>query len=148
MRITTSDGTFGFVIEPTEAADFQIFQLVIDSEVIGDREPCILGTAMRQLRNLAVLDLGPLGPSGFSAPEILSTIKSRDDWNDATLRHLAESIDRWDLRGYSTGSEAVFIARPNGPNDVQVLLTAVVPLSDYVPIVDVLVQHWEQLRRG
>lgn len=50
MRVTTSDGLFGSLVERTDSPRFFVFQLAMNEQLLGDRGPCILGTAMHQLR--------------------------------------------------------------------------------------------------
>lgn len=143
MRLTTSDGLFGFVIEPTTTAKFMVFQIVIEGQLIGDRAPCILGTAMQQLRNLAVINVGLPHSQKASPSVIFSALQTNDDWNDATLLPLAESLDSWQVRGFADHSEIVFLARQNGgPKESHSFRMATLPVQEYDFIVKALIDFW------
>jgi len=142
MRVTTSDGAFGFVIERTDAPRFFVFQLVIGGELTGDRDPCILGTAMHQIKYLDALDIDPVLVARMDAPEIIAALRSRDSWNDRSLRPLAESLDLWWVRGFICGTDVVFIAGQGSVEGEGPQRIAKVPIEDYDPIAGAVVDFW------
>ncbi len=140
-RFTSRDGSFGFLVEAMDGTRFFTFQLIIGGELLGDREPCILGTAVNQLQNLVAVGLDQRSfATKDEAFKALSELKTRDDWNDATLRPLAESLDRWDVRGFSQESSAVFLALPDA--DSCSIKVAVVDLDEYQSLVKSLADYW------
>lgn len=49
MRVSTDDEQFGFLVTRLTGSDMFKFHLIMSGQLIGDSEPCILGSAMKQL---------------------------------------------------------------------------------------------------
>lgn len=144
MRVTTSDGSFGFLIERTRQKNFNVFQLVIAGVSVGDRNPCILWTAMRQLRSLNEIPAG-VPTRRRQAEDILARIRGDDGWNDASLAPLAESLDAWDVRAYIDEGLAVFILDDDrSRGDQKRPLVGHVGMAEYRLLVEALTQYWAE----
>ena len=109
MRFLTDSGEFGFLISPTTSPRFFRFQLIVRGQIVGDRDPCILGTAMQSLPNLMVAKAPELLDRERSAEEVWELLVENDEVHDRTLLPLAESFDGLSIRGYFRGDEAVFL---------------------------------------
>lgn len=148
MRLSTTDGDFGFFLDPVVGMDrFFIFHVVVGGREFGDDEPCIAGSAMGRLRCPPVIEDPRLDPRVASPAAALAAIRSDDRLNDATLSPLGESLDRYDLRSYRIGDVVVFSARDgfdHEPN--RMLVRSVIPGSEYDSIVGQLVQYWAELQ--
>ena len=143
MRVTTSDGSFGFLVESTDSPKFFVFQLVIDAQVLGDREPCILGTAMQQLQDLPTVSIDASPGNETLASGLLSELQANDESSDATLLPLAESLDALQLRGFINGSTVTFLAQQGGATEQSTspILTSI-PVPEYDAIVAAIVTYW------
>lgn len=142
MRFLTDDGSFGFLVTPLPGHDMFRFQLVIGSHLIGDSEPCILGSAMYRLGHLDRLDDERLSQVLQDPGGVMSTLES-DEFHDAAVLSLAESLDGWAVDGYVHHDSVVMLARQyhrqvaTGP-----ILVSVVVRTEYDPIVDAMHSYW------
>src|SRR5436305_5237534 len=107
MRFSTDDGRFGFVVTPVNDLGLFRFQIVIAGQLVGDTEPCILGTAMKQIGKLYRVDGSNADQVIADAARALAALRSDDKMNDATMLSLAESLDRWRVFGYLSGESAI-----------------------------------------
>jgi hypothetical protein len=147
MRFATDDGQFGLIVAPADEpwdSRFFRFQLIVDSVIMGDSEPCILGSMMRTLQNLPRLEDPRLARPRLGPTATMSVLRSDAALNDPSLLNGAESLDRWLVHGYIHGTTAVVMGEPAeppaGPGTISV---AVVPLRDFESIVISAVRYWE-----
>ena len=117
MKFLADDDRFGIVITPTEyrtpteGRRFYRFQLVVDGVLLGDTEPCIIGSAMNRLGNLHTLNDRRLS-SGLSNPtKLMELLQVDEELHDPASLSLAESLDNWLLYGYRYEENVVFMAR-------------------------------------
>lgn len=148
MRLMTTDGRFGFLIAALPGRDMFRFQMLIDGQVIGDAEPCILGTAMRQLAKLAHVDDAVVSDVLSDTQSVLDALNSDDRLHDATMRSLAESMDRWSIRAYIHASKAVWLAQEYRTGDVATgpISVAVTDLEDYDVLIEMVHHYWSKNR--
>jgi hypothetical protein len=150
MRFATDDGHFGLIVapagEPWDSRFFR-FQLIVDSVILGDSEPCILGSMMRKLQNLPKLEDSRLAPPHSDPAGMMSVLRSDAALNDPSLLNGAESLDRWLVHGYIHGTTAVVMGEPvEPPAGPRVISVAAVPLRDFESIVISAVRYWEDAR--
>jgi hypothetical protein len=143
MRFLTDDGRFGFLVTPLTGHGMFRFQLVIDGQLIGDTEPCFLGTAMYQLGNLPHLDDERLGLLSSDPDVVLSSLLSEEQLHDRATLSLAESLDLWLIHGYVYEGNVVMIARGDedgslaGPTWISVVRSA-----EYDSVFDAAHRYW------
>ncbi|MFD9892406.1 hypothetical protein ACFWY9_23945 [Amycolatopsis sp. NPDC059027] len=140
----TNDGRFGFLISPTVGRGMFRFQLIIDGNLIGDEEPCLLGTAMRQLGSIADLKDRRLDALSSDPTSVLFTLRSDEELHDRTTVALAESFDSWRINAYRHEGRVVFLAtevRKNEPPSL--ILVSTVDLIEYNQIVNSVRSCWE-----
>lgn len=149
MRYSTDDGRFGFVLTKLSGRGMFKFQIVVDAIVVGDDEPCILGTAMVRLRDLALLETDRLDFLSKESDDILLTLRTDDTLNEAAQLSIAESLDNWRIFAYVNNENVVFLSQsacgslPDGP-----ALISVVPVAEYNSIVEIVHNHWLSSRDG
>jgi hypothetical protein len=146
MRFLSDDGRFGFLVTPLAGRGMFRFQLVIDGRLIGDTEPCFLGTAMRVLGNLPHLNDERLGLLSSDPDVVLSALLSEEQLHDPTTLSIAESLDRWLIHGYVYEGNVVMIAR----GDEDGLLTgptliSIVGSAEYGPVFDAAYSYWSKV---
>ncbi|MER7039634.1 hypothetical protein [Streptomyces microflavus] len=146
MRFLTDDGRFGFLVAPSEGRGMFRFQLIIDSQLIGDAEPCILGTAMARLRGLAHLEDDRLGLLFSNRDAVLSALLAEEELHDRTTLSIAESLDDWLIHGYVYKGDVVVVAR--GDEDGSLMgptLVSVVASVEYDPIIEAVRGYWSSV---
>jgi hypothetical protein len=116
VKFVDDDGRFGIILTPEDGQHFYRFRLVIDGRVIGDTDPCIIGSAMNSLGHLHALSDRRLS-SGLSDPDALMQLLQDDEFHDATTLSIAESLDSWLLCGYRYEGSVVFVAREDSVRD-------------------------------
>jgi hypothetical protein len=149
MRFTTDDGQFGFLVEPTSYSGMYRFQLIVAGELVGDDEPCFLESAMGTLAALPTLDDERLDAARNDPAAALAILQTDETLHDITTLSVSESLDRWLVCAYIHDKQAVFLAQAYADEeDVLVgrLLTAFVPVADYVTVFDGTRAYWSELR--
>ena len=143
MLISTDDGHFGFVIARLAGHGMFRFQMIIGGQVIGDQEPCMLGSAMHRLGNLASLNDARLGRLSESPAEVVRILRSEEEFHDAVTLSLAESLDQWLIQSYLYRGDATVLAQEyrNGELDGPVLVSVVSP-QDYHSLVELVGHFW------
>jgi hypothetical protein len=125
VKFLADDDRFGIVVSPAGCRHMYQFQLVINGRLIGDAEPCIIGSAITRLGDLKTLS-DPRLSLGLSDPAALvrrvASIGELDiesgeepdsadtDLHDGTVLSLAESLDSWLVLGFRHARSVVFLA--------------------------------------
>ena len=127
MKFLADDDRFGIVVTPAGWRHMYQFRLVIGGRLIGDAEPCIIGSAMMRLGSLTTLSDPRLSLALTDPAALIRLVASTGeldiesgeepdsadtDLHDGTVLSLAESLDSWLVLG--------FRARPRGrlPGDL------------------------------
>ncbi|MEV7680066.1 hypothetical protein AB0O64_16130 [Streptomyces sp. NPDC088341] len=151
MRISTDDGRFGLILTPAGDpwdARFFRFQLIVDSVIMGDSEPCVLGSMMLTLQNMARLEDPRLARPDADPAATLSVLRSDAALNDPSLLGAAESLDHCLVHGYVHGTNAIVIGKPAEPSaGTRTPHVAVVSLHDFQAIVTAAARYWEEVQR-
>jgi hypothetical protein len=125
VKFLADDDRLGIVITPAEGRHMYQFQLVIDGHVVGDAEPCIIGSAIKGLGSLKTpgdprLSLALSDPAALV--RLVTAIGERDaesgdepddadvGLHDSTVLSLAESLDSWLLLGFTCDGHVIFLA--------------------------------------
>lgn len=147
MRFSTDDGRFGFIVTPLAGRHMFRFQMIIESQVIGDTEECILGSAMATLANLKPLDDERLARLSSDPAAVLSTLSLDETLHDDAVLSLAESVDRWLMCGYIYEGNATMLAQEYGTGDDLVgrVLVSVVPAVEYSTIIAAVRSYWSKV---
>lgn len=109
MRIATDDNAFGIFIASVAAGSdhrFFRFQLIVSGEVVGDDQPCILGSTMGYLDDIAQVDDARLGNADTDPGGVLAATFSDADLHDRLVFTHAESIDGWVVIAYQHGDRS------------------------------------------
>jgi hypothetical protein len=149
MRFVTDEGQFGLIVtpsgEPWDSRFFR-FQFIVDAVIIGDSEPCILGSMMWKLQNFPRLEDPRLARPRLDPTATVSVLRSDAVLNDPSLLNGAESLDGWLVHGYIHGTTAVVMGEPAEPPAGRgTISVAVVPLRDFESIVSSAVHYWRLL---
>ncbi|MGW2057945.1 hypothetical protein ACWCOZ_29225 [Streptomyces sp. NPDC001840] len=141
----TDDGRFGFLVAPLAGRGMFRFQLVIDGRLIGDTDPCILGTAMARLGSLAHLDDERLDLLFSDMDVVLSALLTEEELHDRTTLSIAESLDDWLIHGYVYKGNVVMVARGDENGSLAgPALISVVTSSEYEPIIESARNYWSK----
>ncbi|WP_405799371.1 hypothetical protein [Streptomyces sp. NBC_01506] len=146
MKFLTDDARFGFLVTPLKGRGMFRFQLIIDSQLIGDTEPSILGTAMARLGDLTHLDDDRLDLLSSDRDALLAVLLNEEELHDRTTLSIAESLDDWLIHGYVYKGNVVVVAR--GDEDGSLMgptLVAVVKSAEYDQIVDAARSYWSSI---
>lgn len=110
MLICTDDGQFGFILTRAGDAGMFRFQLIVGGRLIGNADPCVPDSGLRELAQLKPLEDMSLR-------------------SDALI--LAESLNRWLIRGFVYESDAHIVAQ----ND-DVVLASTIDIGEYECLLD------------
>lgn len=146
MQFLTDDGGFGFLVTPLGGRNMFRFQLIIAGQVVGDSEPCILGSAMKRLGSLARLDDERLSLLSSEPATVVSILCSEEDLHDAAILSLAESLDHWMICGYMYQGSAVMLAQEYRASQVgNPLLISHIDAAEYGSIFDATRSYWSKV---
>jgi hypothetical protein len=143
VRFSTDDGQFGFLVTSLTGHGMYRFQVIIEGRLVGDHEPCIIGSAMKQLENRPRLSDKRLDPLSAGPDAVMSTLRFDERLHDAATLSLAESLDRWLIHGYVYGSTVMILAQERQENvAVGRILVSMVNLIEYDSIVEAVRTYW------
>ena len=122
MFISTDDGQFGMILTRAGSDGMFRFQLIVGGRLIGDADPCVPASGLRQLEQLKPLEDVRVGGLLDSPAGMAAFLRS-----DVLV--LAESLDRWLIRGFVYESDVHILAQecPNGA----VVLASTVDIGEY-----------------
>jgi len=118
------------------------FQIIVDGQLVGDSEGCILGSVMTQLRSRphiddARLDLLDTDPVGFM--ELLTV----DEFlHDSAMMSSVESLDRWTVYSYVRAGQFTIVAQEVSPQASNPIFIAKIDEDDFNSIVDATRAYW------
>jgi hypothetical protein len=139
----TSDDQFGFALTKLNGRNMFEFRLVIEGELIGDREPCIIGSAMMALGELRHLNDQRLDLLFSDRDALVTVLDSDEELHDAVVLSIAESLDGWWLRGYVHEGNVVLLARERRQGRAAGKLSAsVVPMVEYGSVYGAASEYW------
>lgn len=145
MRFLADDGMFGVLVSPQAGMNMFRFQLVVESQLIGDREPCIIGSAMRRLANIANLDVLDFDPAAAELSFVAETLGS-DEFHDSVTLSLAESLDAWLIFGLRHEGKLTMVAQENRKaKPTGDLLRSVVDSEEYSSIIASASRYWRDI---
>ncbi len=143
MRVSTDNEQFGFYVTRLAGRDMFRFQLIISGQVIGDSEPCILGTAMKQLGNLQTFDDKRLAELSSDPAAVIFALRTDQFLHDASTLSLAESLDQWLVNGFIYDGRVVMLAEDyRAGTGSGVLLTSLVDPVEYDSIFHAVRGYW------
>jgi hypothetical protein len=143
MRFLVDGGQFGFLLAQRDGQGMYRFQIVVEGNLIGDAEPSILGTAMRQLRNLPRLDSDKFDQTFANPSAVMSRLQDDEELHDATTLALAESLDQWQVHGFRHGGNVVMLMSPCSDDMAgDRLLASIVDAAEYDVLLDVIYLYW------
>lgn len=147
MIFATPEGNFGFVVAKLPGQHMFQFQLILDGHLVGDREPCIIGSAMAALGELPCLEDQELDLLPSDPASVASFLDSDAELHDATTLSIAESLDCWWLRGYVHGGAAVILARERRQGQsVGEFIVSVVSWAEYKDAHGAAYDYWLSAR--
>lgn len=143
MRFLTDDGEFGFLLSPLSGREMFRFQMIIGGRLIGDSEPCMVGTAMKQLASRPELEDERLSQLSIDPGSVLSVLRTDERLHDSTTMSLAESLDHWVINGYVFGGRFVMLAQEykEGTPDASARIS-IVDVAEYDALVGALRNYW------
>ncbi len=160
MKFLADDDRFGIVVTPAGWRHMYQFRLVIGGRLIGDAEPCIIGSAMMRLDSLTTLS-DPRLSLGLTDPTALVRLvastgaldiesgeepdSADTDLHDCTVLSLAESLDSWLVLGFRHDRGVVFLATYRAGCAPGPVTAAVIEPSVYDSIVEMARVYWAKL---
>jgi len=144
VRVSTDDGLFGIIATPLDGKGMFRFQLIVGGTLLGDEQPCILGSAMYRLRNLRRLDDAALSGRAADPETLFASLLSDDALHDAVVLELAESLDDWMVVGFLYGETVFVLAQAYEARSVRTgpVVWSRVPVSHYTAIVETVHSYW------
>lgn len=144
VRFSTDDGQFGLVVSPRPSRGMFAFQLVIDSQVIGDDEPAILGSVMQELQHRPTFDTQQLPDARTNPASVVELLLADKRYESAMLRG-AESLDRWLVWLYIQQAHAFALAQAaKGNHRTGPILVSVIDPTDLRPLLDAVIRYWTE----
>jgi hypothetical protein len=149
MLISTDDGRFGLVLTQVGGGGMFRFQIIVGGRLIGDVDPCLPGSALRQLGQLKALDDTRLGHLSENPAEIAALLRSDEGLHDGSVLALAESMDRWLVYGYVYGGNVHFLAQEYRNRQLdEATLTSTIDFGEYDLIIDAVLHYWLRVGGG
>jgi hypothetical protein len=119
---------------------------LIDSVIVGDTDPCIVGYAVERLQRLETVSNPLLSPETDDLTTVLSVVRSDADLHDRLLGVWTESLEQWLVLAYLFDENAVWIAqaydaegRLTGP-----VLATRVPINSYIDVARQVGSYWRE----
>jgi hypothetical protein len=142
MRFLTDDGRFGLLVAPSLGRNMFRFQMIIGGQLIGDSDPCILGSAMRQIGDLAHVTDPRFGSLPEHLAEMMPLLRCDQEIHDATTLSLAGSLDAWLINGHIYQGSVTFVAmRDRAALDSALIST--ISLTEYELVAGASCEYWE-----
>lgn len=146
MRFVTDGGQFGLLVSPMPGPDMFRFQVIIGDRIIGDDQPCILGSAMGELRNLSQFEHLGFDPVQDTPDAVVSALNSSEKLHDLTTLSIAESMDGWDLQGLIFEGNFILLAREYGSDGAAgMILRTMVNRAEYEELIETAYRYWHPL---
>jgi hypothetical protein len=159
VKFLADDDRFGIVVTPAGWRHMYQFRLVIGGRLIGDAEPCIIGSAMMRLGSLTTLS-DPRLSLALTDPAALVRLvayaggldiesgegpgSADTDLHDGTVLSLAESLDSWLVLGFRHDRGVVFLASYRAGGALGPV-TAVIEPPVYDSLVEMARVYWAKL---
>jgi len=127
------------------------FRVVVGGCLVGDDEPFILGSLMRELQHRPSFGSGELPDvrtSPADAVELLldEELRLQDGRLEAAMLRGAESLDRWLVWLYADKAHGVALAQAVGDDErVGPILVSRVSLTDFRGLLGSAVRYWQEL---
>jgi hypothetical protein len=148
VKFSTDDGQFGLIVSPRPGRDMFAFQLVVDGHVVGDGEPAILGSLMRELQHRPTLGADQVPDVRTSPAAAVGLLLADEQFESAMLRG-AESLDRWLVWLYSQQAHGIALAQAADRDErVGPVLVSLVEVTDFLDVLDSAVRYWSKVRSG
>ncbi|WP_415952086.1 hypothetical protein [Streptomyces sp. KLOTTS4A1] len=141
MRFLDDAGQFGLLVSPLPGHRMFRFQIIIGGALLGDREGCILGSVMAQLKDRPQLDDAKVD-IGFDPSGLMDRFAVDEFLHDAAIISSVESLDGWTLYGFIHTGRFFLLAREIMPAGVGPVLVGSVVKADYDSIVDAARDYW------
>lgn len=148
MKFSTDDGQFGLIVSPRPGRDMFAFQLVVDSHVVGDDEPAILGSLMWELQHRPFFGVDQVPDVRTNLAAAVELLLEHEQFQSAMLRG-AESLDRWLVWVYSQQAHGIALAHPvDGDERVGPVVVSLVKITDFRDVLNSAVHYWSKVRSG
>lgn len=142
MIVATDELAFGVLLSPSDRPRFWILRLLVNGDLIGDCEPCMVGSAVPIIARRP--PFAAIDPRG-NRTTVLNLLRS-DAHHDATLYPLAESFDDWEVRLYSTDQEVVVVASSDvSQGETADLRLVAVAIDEYMAVVSTIASYWRSI---
>jgi hypothetical protein len=160
VKFLADDDRFGIVVTPAGWRHMYQFRLVIGGRLIGDAEPCIIGSAMMRLGSLTTLSDPRLSLALTDPAALVRLVASAGrldiesgeepgsadtDLHDGTVLSLAESLDSWLVLGFRHDCGVVFLASYRAGCALDPVTAAVIEPPVYDSLVEMARVYWANL---
>jgi hypothetical protein len=143
MKFLTDDDDFGIIVTPAGSPHMYQFRLVVNGRALGDREPCIIGSAVKRLGRLKKLDDSRLDPGLADPATLMRLLETDDELHDATTLSLSESLDNWLLRSYEYEGNVFLMACEYRVLEASgEVLSVTIDSSVYCSLVEMFRTYW------
>ncbi|MEU4568113.1 hypothetical protein [Micromonospora sp. NPDC023956] len=142
MIFLDDSGQFGLLVTPLAGHRMFRFQLIVEGQLIGDSEGCILGSVMAQLKNRPRIDDERLDLLGIESAQFMELLADDEFLHDSTIMSSVESLDRWTVYSYVRKKRFVIVAQEVSTRESGPILTASVDEVAFNSIVDAARGYW------
>lgn len=142
MRFLDDSGRFGLLVSPVLGHRMFRFQLVLDGQLVGDRDGCILGSVMTQLKNRPHIDDKRLDMLDTDPAEFMELLAADEFLHDSTIMSSVESLDRWTVYSYVRAGLFIIVAQEAAGQDASPIFVAGVDEVEFNSIVDAARRYW------
>src|SRR5262245_27593016 len=118
------------------------FQLVVDGQLVGDREGCIIGSVMTQLENRPHIDDRRLDLLDANPVEFMELFAVDEFLHDSTIMSSVESLDQWTVYSYVRTGRFFVVAQEVVERKVGPILAADISEAEFDSIVDAARRYW------
>lgn len=141
MRFLDDSGRFGLLVSPVSGHRMFRFQLVVDGQLVGDSDGCILGSVMTQLKNRPHLDDKRLDLLDADPLQFMEMLADDEFLHDSTIMSSVESLDRWTVYCYVRATRFIVVAQKVAPEASPILVSSIHE-AEFDSIVEAARNYW------
>jgi hypothetical protein len=142
LRFLDDSGRVGLLVSPVLGDRMFRFQLVVDGQLVGDQDGCILGSVMTQLKNRPRIDDKRLDLLDADPVQFMELLAVDEFLHDSTIMSSVESLDRWTVYSYVHAGRFIIVAQEVAGQDASPIFVAGIDEAEFNSIVDAARRYW------
>ncbi len=142
MRFLDDSGQFGLLITPLSEYRMFRFQLIVGGQLVGDRDGCILGSVMAQLKNRPRINDKRLELLSVDVIKLMELIDADEFLHDSTIMSSVESLDRWAVYSYVQAGRFIIMAQEVSMQESKSAFAANISEIEFESLVDIARNFW------